>query len=104
MVLAALERASDALFRRRSRSSDVSAETSDREDQAWDVSAETSDADQAAESPPPADTWGARQADALVAMAKTVVPDGLRPGSGPNRHTVVIHTTVDDLQGDTDDG
>jgi Domain of unknown function (DUF222)/HNH endonuclease len=89
-VLAALRRACDALFRRRSPTADVSAETSDD--------------DLGAESPPPADAWGARQADALVAMAETVVADGLRPGSGPNRHTVVIHTTVDDLQGDADEG
>jgi hypothetical protein len=56
-----------------------------------DVPAGTSDADPATETPPPNDTWAARQADALVAIAETVVTDGLRPGTGPNRHQVVIH-------------
>jgi hypothetical protein len=45
-------------------------------------------------------SWEQRQADALAAIAETVVVDGLRPGSGPNRHTVVVHATMADLTGD----
>ncbi len=59
-----------------------------------DVSARTPDAGAERDSE---DEWRARQADALVAMADTVVADGLRPGSGPSRYHVVIHlnTTAD---------
>jgi hypothetical protein len=48
--------------------------------------------------PRPADGWGARQADALIAIAETVVANGVRPGTVPNRHTVVIHTTLTDTK------
>jgi hypothetical protein len=62
-----------------------------------DVGAPTPDAHSTDADADAADDWSARQADALVAMADTVVADGLRPGSGPSRYHVVIHlnTTAD---------
>jgi 5-methylcytosine-specific restriction endonuclease McrA len=43
------------------------------------------------ETPRPWDRWGAHLADALVAMAETVVADGLRLGSGVGRHKMIVH-------------
>ncbi len=126
MVLAALERAADILYHDAHRTptptttdpgddhpDDVPAGTPEHpgdEDEGrvqWErVPAGTPDDDDA-DSPRPHDGWAARQADALVALAETVVVDGLRPGSGPNRHTVIIHTTDTALTqpaGDSDHG
>jgi hypothetical protein len=72
-----------------------------------DVPAGTPEADPAASEPAPDESWAARRADALVAIAETVVADGLRPGSGPNRHQVIIHIHTggdDDRPTGGDDG
>jgi len=45
----------------------------------------------------PWDGWAAAQADALVAMAETVLAGGLHPGRGGSRHQVVIHVDADTL-------
>lgn len=83
--------------------SPVDAPTHQLDDGWGDDPGGSSEADVVVEAPSPADGWGARQADALVAIAETVVADGLRPGSGPNRHRVVIHTTIAANHAGTDD-
>jgi hypothetical protein len=78
-VVAALRMVMDRL--RKEGGDDVSAETSD---QAWDG-------------------WGAAMADALVAMAETVLANGYHPANGGDRHVVNVHVDAATLAG-TDDG
>lgn len=74
----------------------ASSHSDDTESPPWssDVPAETP-----AETPRPWDGWGAHLADALVAMAETVVADGLRLGSGVGRHKMVVHVDAATLGG-----
>ena len=58
-----------------------------------------------AESPMPkegADGWGARNADALVTMAETLLASGPTPQPGGERYQVVVHADADALGGDGD--
>ena len=118
MVLAALRKAADAIYRdgtgARSRGraahsdAHVSAETPDEPDACGDypvdVSAETPGGGAAPETPAPHDEWRAAQADALVAVAETILAGGLRTASGPNRHLVIIHADAATLAGEPDGG
>jgi len=56
-----------------------------------------------------ADGWGARNADALVTMAETLLASGLTPQPGGERYQVVVHADAETLAGhgdgeDSDDG
>jgi hypothetical protein len=48
-----------------------------------------------------ADGWGARNADALVAMAETLLAAGPTPQSGGDRYQVVVHADAETLGDDT---
>ena len=56
------------------------------------------------EGPRAGDGWAAAHADALVAMAETVLAGGVRPAKGTTRHQVVIHVDAATLTDDTNTG